>query len=271
MTAGDVQTSPRIVLGLGLIAIGRTWGYKNPEIPSSEVAEELLRASLALGVTYLDTAPSYGVSELRLGQFLSKLRCAERNGLTVATKFGEHWDEDRGVPYVDHSYDALARSLEQSLSRLGRIDALQLHKASLEVLQSRNFNRAIRLATSLGIAALGASTGKVNVAYIALRHERLAFIQVPFNWQYPAMQKVLTLAATLGKTIVVNRPFGEGRLLYDDAGAPFGESAIEKALEFVLHRLAHGVVLVGTRSVNHLRQTFDVFQRILEGRDSLWA
>lgn len=267
MAAESVNVkTPRVSLGLGLIAIGRTWGYKNPEIPPTEAAEELLRASVAIGVSYFDTAPSYGLSELRLGRFLSGLRPVERTHLTVATKFGEHWDEDQGTPYVDHYYDALARSLERSLSRLGRIDVLQLHRASVEALQSSDFKRAIGLATSVGITTLGASTAREDAARIALGHEDLALIQVPYNWHSPAMEELLTLAASLGKIVVVNRPFGEGRLLYDKAGESLGAPAIEKALRFVLCRLVQGVVLVGTRSVSHLREAFDIFERVSGSR-----
>jgi len=47
---------------------------------------------------------------------------------------GEHWDASRGEPYADHSFDALRRSLDASVARLGRIDILQLHKTSPAVL-----------------------------------------------------------------------------------------------------------------------------------------
>ena len=59
--------------GLGLIGIGKPWGFANPEVPDESQAMALLEKAFALGVRYFDTAPSYGSSEERLGRFLAAL------------------------------------------------------------------------------------------------------------------------------------------------------------------------------------------------------
>src|SRR5687768_16043339 len=96
-------------LGLGTIGIGRAWGHVNPVVPSEDEALAVLERAVAVGYTFFDTAPSYGWSEQRLGRFL---RTQGSEGLTIATKFGELWDFDRGETRVDHSYDGLCRSLD---------------------------------------------------------------------------------------------------------------------------------------------------------------
>src|ERR1035438_1526455 len=128
--------SERVEFALGLIGIGKPWGYAHAEVPDERQARALLDRAYQLGVRYYDTAPSYGVSEERLAGFLATLTPVERAGLRIATKFGEHWDAAKGEPFVDHSFEALARSLDGSLRRLGRIDILQLHKTTPEVLRS---------------------------------------------------------------------------------------------------------------------------------------
>src|SRR5262249_26892840 len=102
----------------------------NAEVASESQAMALLEKAYTLGVRYFDTAPSYGVSEQRLGRFLDGLSPGERGGMRIATKFGEHWDASRGEPFIDHSFDALQRSLDGSIARLGRVDFLQLHKTT---------------------------------------------------------------------------------------------------------------------------------------------
>ena len=83
-------------LGLGLIGIGRSWGYRSKPLAGMAEVEALLRRALALGVRLLDTAASYGSSEALLGQVLRGLGQAALDGVTIATKFGDHWDAARG-------------------------------------------------------------------------------------------------------------------------------------------------------------------------------
>jgi len=99
-------------LGFGGWAVGGTaWGA-----PSAE-ADRLttVRRALELGITFFDTAPTYGdgASEILLGQALK----ADRDRVAIATKVGPR-DDPR-------------RALEASLRRLGTdyVDLVQLHEA----------------------------------------------------------------------------------------------------------------------------------------------
>src|SRR4051795_3013288 len=96
---------PQVELALGTIGIGKPWGFANSVVPPESQALELLERAFTLGIRYFDTAPSYGISEERLGRFLCGLSAEERGSVRVATKFGEHWDAAAGEPFVDHSYD----------------------------------------------------------------------------------------------------------------------------------------------------------------------
>ena len=123
-----ISVNPRHVqLGLGLIGIGKPWGVVPHAVPTEAEAMALLEFAYESGIRYFDTAPSYGdgVSEERLGRFLQSLGTEERAQVTGATKFGEHWNRAAGEPYADHSFDALRRSLERSVERMGRVDVLQ--------------------------------------------------------------------------------------------------------------------------------------------------
>jgi aryl-alcohol dehydrogenase-like predicted oxidoreductase len=243
-----------LALGLGLIGIGKPWGYSDDKIPPETQVQQILENAFTLGIRYLDTAPSYGVSEQRLSGFLASLAPAQRASLTVATKFGEHWDADRQQPFVDHHYDALARSLDESLERLGHIDLLQLHKTTPEVLRSRDVERALDYARSLGIPNLGASVSDLESAELALSIQSFSVLQFPLNPASVQFRETARRATASGLLAVSNRPFGMGSLLY--AEQPLTREA---AFDFLKSQHFDGIVLTGTKSIEHLRQNWAAF------------
>ncbi len=80
---------------------------------SQEKADAILETVLAFGLTHIDTAASYGESELRLAPFLKH----HRDRFFLASKTG------------DRTYDGALASIHNSLKRLGvdRLDLIQLH------------------------------------------------------------------------------------------------------------------------------------------------
>ena len=245
------------MLGLGLIGIGRRWGFVPGYPPDDAGAQALLTAAWELGIRHFDTAPSYGASEVRLGNFLAGLSAAERGGLTVATKFGEHWDAVAGAPFVDHSYDALRRSLDQSLARLGRIDVLQLHKTRPEVLASRDLERAWEYAAAASIPAFGASVSDPESAAMVCQRPEYRVMQIPFNRSSAQFAPAIRRAAAAGLRVVVNRPFEMGKMC--QAGPNLRTRCVE-AFAFVRAEPGVAVVLSGTRNAEHLRWNLECFR-----------
>jgi aryl-alcohol dehydrogenase-like predicted oxidoreductase len=244
-----------IQLGLGLIGIGKPWGHVPRPVPSESEAQALLEFAVSLGIRYFDTAPSYGdgVSEARLGRFLATLPPEERARLTIATKMGEHWDAARGEPYADHSFDALRRSLDASVARLGRIDILQLHKTTPAVLASGDLARAWEYARSLGISRLGPSVSDLESARLALEDPRYSAMQLPFSQANETFGPVLDRARATGMWIAVNRPFAMGAMVHGGADK-------REAFRFIRQRGFTGAILTGTTSQAHLRENWEAFQ-----------
>jgi aryl-alcohol dehydrogenase-like predicted oxidoreductase len=237
-------------LGLGLIGIGKPWGHAPRPVPSESDARALLEFAFELGIRYFDTAPSYGdgISEERLGRYLLAMPAAQRKLVTVATKMGEHWDQARNEPYADHAFDALRRSLDRSLERLGPFEVLQLHKTTPAALASEEVERAWEYARSLGVARIGPSASDLESARLALADSRLSVMQVPYNAARAAFAPLIDAAVERGVWVVVNRPFAMGSL----AANP------RQAFEFVLARRP-AVVLTGTVSHDHLRDNWEAF------------
>src|SRR5271157_1573495 len=121
-------------LGLGCATLG---GSRVPV--SREEAEAIVRAAWAAGVRYVDTAPFYGFGQAErcVGDALREI---PRDDWVLSTKVGRLLrpraeaaaGNGHPMPFeavFDYSYDAIMRSSEDSLQRLGlpRIDILYVH------------------------------------------------------------------------------------------------------------------------------------------------
>ncbi|MEY4695638.1 MAG: hypothetical protein RIT14_66 [Pseudomonadota bacterium] len=129
-------------LGFGAAPIGNLF-----RAISDDEAQAVLEAAWAGGVRYFDTAPLYGLglSETRLNRFL---RGKPRESYVISSKvgrlfkattpdrrdgFGKWFDVPSRNEVYDYGYDAVVRSLEFSLERLGidHIDILFAHDLDL--------------------------------------------------------------------------------------------------------------------------------------------
>ncbi|NTX66109.1 aldo/keto reductase [Myxococcus sp. CA051A] len=250
-----------VELGLGLLSLGRRWGYRAEPPPSEADGRRLLDTALELGVRCFDTAPAYGSSEKRFGAFLSGLGSA-RSSVFVATKLGEHWDAVRNTSFTDHSPDALRRSLDESVRLLGHIDLLQVHKATAANVGSPEVLRVLEYAGTLGVSRVGASVSDCAGAEAACAAGVYSFLQFPYNLLHRTLEPAFELAARHGLQVLVNRPFAMGQLLQEEGRD--ARLSMRESLTHILGQRFSGYVLTGTKSPEHLRQTLDAF-RSLEG------
>ncbi|MDD4135446.1 MAG: aldo/keto reductase [Candidatus Shapirobacteria bacterium] len=253
-----------IELGLGLIGIGREWGNTPSPIPNESEAVEFLRKSTDLGITFLDTAPAYGSSERKLGLFLNTIDDKERQNLIVSTKFGEHWDENNSQPYVDHSYEALCRSIDKSINILGKIDLLQLHKSNPDVLISRDFFRSLDYARKKGIFEFGASVSDLISGEIAIRSKDVSVIQIPFNESNQSLEKLIDLSIENNKTLIINRPLNSGKNILIEATNEEKRKVLIDSFNFILRKQFRGFILTGTTSIDHLKENIEAFNEAKE-------
>lgn len=125
-------------LGFGTAPLGNLYRA----VPDAE-ADEVLAAAWEGGIRYYDTAPLYGLglAETRLNRFL---RDKPRADYAISTKvgrllkvttpdrrdgFGKWFDVPSRTEVMDYGYDAVMRSLEASLERLGidHVDLVYAH------------------------------------------------------------------------------------------------------------------------------------------------
>lgn len=242
--------------GLGLLEIGRAWGFKPSPVPDDEQAKTFLHGAYEAGVRIFDTAPSYAWSEPRFGAFLRQLTAEQRDSLVVATKFGESWDFETNQPVLDHSYDALMTSLEESFRRLGQIDILQVHRSTPEVLRAPGTIKALEAAKAAGVKLVGASVKDLESVEIAFTNELFQILQIPYNRRNQAMRPAIARARETGRLLFTNRPFAEGELLQ----AEDRNQAVRDCFAAIRETPFDGAILAGTRSVEHLKQNLAAFQ-----------
>jgi D-threo-aldose 1-dehydrogenase len=142
MHASDLRTLPRGGLALSSLGLGCAQLGGLYQAMSDGESCAIVDAAWNLGIRYFDTAPYYGytLSERRLG---AALRGRNRSSYAISTKVGRLMQPDANVqpgengwaqplpfrPHFDYSYDAIKRSHEDSLQRLGldRVDILYVH------------------------------------------------------------------------------------------------------------------------------------------------
>lgn len=238
-------------LGSGLIGIGRVWGHVRTPIPSEEEVLTFLQSAIDQGISYLDTAPSYGTSEERLGKFLTTLSAETRKKLIIATKFGEYWNTDKNDTYIDHSYTALKNSIDISIAHLKQINILYLHKTTPEVLKNPDVEKAFAYAKSLGIDYFGASVSDIESGEYVLNDSLYSVIQLPYNTDNVIFSEIIDKAKQKGKIVVINRPFNMGKNATDSVAA----------FKFILQKKCNGFILTGTKSPEHLKENIEAFSK----------
>ncbi len=204
---------------------------------------DTVRAFLDGGGAVIDTAPSYGRAEKSLGEVLRRVGADER--AFIASKIGAV-GEQAGIDSFSASQRALGRE---------RIDLLQVHNIRDTAVQLRS----IRRLQSEGKVRYAGITTSFERDYVEfeqiMRREKLDFIQIDYALdKRKAEQRILPLARDLGIAVLINLPFGRGRLFAKARGRslPSWAAEIDCAswaqlfLKFVLAHPAVTVVIPGT-------------------------
>jgi D-threo-aldose 1-dehydrogenase len=301
-------------LGLGSAPLG---GLFNPV--SDETAHAVVQHACDLGLRFYDTAPlyGYGSAEARMGHVLAQ---QPRDDFVLSTKVGrllrppeaagsgldasgasQFLEAPPLVPVFDFGYDAVMRSFEESLGRLGmdRIDVLLIHDPDNHEQQALDgaFKALDRLRSEGTIKAVGSG---MNQAEMLARFARAAdFDCFLVAGRYTlldqaALPELLPICEQKGIAIIIGGVYNSGILanLDDPERATFNYQPAEQrwldkarriravcqrhgvplqaaALQFPLAHPAVAVVLTGARSIDELDQNMAFMQHPIPS--DLWA
>jgi aryl-alcohol dehydrogenase-like predicted oxidoreductase len=236
----DLLLSP---IGFGAFKIGRNEGtkYAQPyELPSDEEAERLIRRVIALGVTLIDTAPAYGVSEARVGAALA--RDGLRDRVAIATKVGERFEDGRSQ--YDFSNEAIERSIAASLRalRTDRIDCLIVHapREDAAVLRTTGVTNALRDLRERGVIRTMGFSGYTHEAFRLAIAEGYDALMVEYHPLDTSHRPTLEQAAAAGVGVLIKKALASGRI-------PAAE-----AIPFVLAAPAVTSVVIGSLNADNI-------------------
>ncbi len=243
-------------IGLGAIPLG------NPDWPEREAAA-LLDQALAAGIRLIDTAPSYGVSEQRIGRWLAPHRAA----CTLSSKLGY------GVAGIeDWTGACIAAGVDQALRRLQTdwLDIAHLHSCPLAILQREDVLRALDDAKHAGKIRAIAYSGEGAALDYAIRCGHFDGCMASLNlFDQRVIDEVIPKLA--GRGFIAKRPLANApwrftqqphgdyceaywlrwrAMQLPEPGMPWGELA----LRFALWHPGVSCAVVGTASVAHLHE-----------------
>ena len=294
----------RAGLELSVLGVGGTGPGGLFEATDGTESEAMLRDALAAGVTYFDTAPFYGfgLSERIMGDAL------RGTDTVLSTKVGRVLEPGAppdpsalgwpgGLPFTprfDYSYDAILRSHEHSLQRLGHasVDMLYVHDIGgmthgegnavhRDALLDGGGLRALEELRDAGhVRAIGLGVNEIEVCLDLLDRARWDVILLAGRYtllEQHALDRLLPACEAAGTRIVCGGPFNSGVLVggatWNYAEAPtdvirrvetlravaheFGVPLPAMALQFPLAHPAVASVVPGPRDRAQLRGILD--------------
>jgi len=196
-------------MGLGCMGMSEFYGQRDDE----ESAATLLR-SLDLGMTFLDTADTYGFGDNE--ELIGRTIKGRRDEVFLATKFANkrtrenpgHWEISGKPQYVKQACDA-------SLKRLG-IDCIDLyyqHRVDFEVPIEETVGAMAELVRAGKVKYLGLSEASPATIRRAHKVHPITALQTEYSlWTRDVEAEILPTLRGLGIGLVPYSPLGRGFL-----------------------------------------------------------
>ncbi len=206
-------------VGFGLWTISTSWWGAE----SDEKGIGLLRRAYDLGVTFFDTADTYGdgKGETILAEALGDVR----DKIVIGTKFGYNWydHEDRKGQRErpqDYSPKFVRFACEQSLKRLGtdHIDLWQMHNPRMSAIQSDELFATLEDLKVEGkirhyAAALGPANGWEAEGLALVNSRKIATLQVIYNiFEQEPGRRLIEACERTGVGAIIRVPHSSGLL-----------------------------------------------------------
>jgi len=253
ITLGGDLTVHRMGFGAMRLTGRGIWGPP----PDPREALRVLRRAVELGVSFIDTADSYGphVSERLIAEALHPYP----EGLVIATKGGFE-RPGPGQWITNGRPEYLRRVLEGSLERLRltRIDLYQLHRIDPKVPEQEQFGALHDFQREGLVRHVGLSEVSIEELQRARAVLPIVSVQNRYNLNDRKWDGMVDYCAREGLAFIPWFPLSAGRL--DDTGPLMqiaqrrGATVHQVALAWLLARSPAMLVIPGTSSVAHLEE-----------------
>jgi aryl-alcohol dehydrogenase-like predicted oxidoreductase len=202
-----------------IIGIGTARRYEEIKTEAEKVPlKETIREFIGSGGKVIDTSPSYGTAEAVVGELVEGLKM--RDSLFLATKVSlRNVGREAGLQQIEQSFKQL---------RTKKIDLIAVHNLRDTQTQLRTLRE---LKQSGRIRCIGITTSfdkQYGEFEQTMKQEALDFIQVDYALDNrDAGERIIPLAGDRGMAVMINLPFGRGRLFNAVQGKKLPEWASE--------------------------------------------
>jgi aryl-alcohol dehydrogenase-like predicted oxidoreductase len=186
--------------GFEVSLLGFGAGHIGNDNQDEKKIEEFLNEILDLGINLIDTARAYGLSEMRIGKYISN----RRSEYIISTKVGYdvEWKPD-------WTYDSVYYGIEQALLLLKTdwLDIVHLHSCSKEILEQGDVISALEKAKKEGKIRFMAFSGENEALDYALETGKFDSIQTSVNiCDQRGITNYLPKAIDSGLGVIAKRP-----------------------------------------------------------------
>jgi aryl-alcohol dehydrogenase-like predicted oxidoreductase len=223
------------------------------------------------GVTFIDTARGYGLSEERIGRHLSW----RRKDYILSTKIGY------GVPgYQDWTYECIVEGIRLAMQtmRTDYIDIVHLHSCPKETLEQGSVIDALQRMVQEGAVRVAAYSGENDALQYARQTERFGGLMSSINiFDQRSIDTVVRQAEKNGAGYIAKRPIGNAPWKHVSQpygnyceeywkrmkamGMDFGDAWLDTALRFTAFTPGISCSIVGTTNLDHLQKNIDIINK----------
>lgn len=207
-TLGTTSALAVSTLGLGCMGMSEFYGT-----PDEQSGIDTIHRALDLGVSFLDTADMYGpfTNEQLVGRAIAD----RRDGVQLATKFGNERNPDGSWVGINGSPDYVRSACDASLQRLGvdHIDLYYQHRVDKTVPIEETVGAMAELVQAGKVLHLGLSEAGAETIRRAHAVHPITALQSEFSlFTRDIEDEVLPVLRELGIGLVPYSPLGRGIL-----------------------------------------------------------
>jgi aryl-alcohol dehydrogenase-like predicted oxidoreductase len=202
-----------------IIGIGTARRYEEIKTETEKAPlRETIRQFQSLGGRVIDSSPSYGTAEAVVGELVESLKV--RDSLFLATKVSlRNIGRQEGITQIEQSFKKF-RTNKMDLIAVHNLRDTDTQLGTLREMKQAGRIRYVGITTSFD--------NQYGEFEQVMKKESLDFIQVDYALDNrDAGERIIPLAADRGMAVMINLPFGRGRLFNAVQGKKLPEWANE--------------------------------------------